>query len=45
MGEWVGLGVKIGFRDGLGVKIIYLIKRGWRIKLNKFKDLFNLIEE
>ena len=28
MGEWVGLGVMVGFRDGLEVRMIYLIKWG-----------------
>ena len=49
MGEWVGLGIKVGFKHCLGVWIIYLmiylINKGFGIKLNRFEDLFNLIEE
>ena len=49
MGEWVGLGVKLGFRNFLGAwiiyLIIYLINKGYGIKLNRFGNLFNLIQE
>ena len=34
MGEWVGLGVKMGFRDGLGVQDDLFNKRSFE-KLNQ----------
>ena len=42
---WVGLGVRTGFIDDLRVRMIYLINKGCEIELNRFGDLFKLIEE
>lgn len=35
----------VGFRQGLEVRMIYLIKRGCGVKLNRFGYLFDLIED
>ena len=45
MGEWVGLGVKVGLSGVDNLLNDYLINKGCGIKLNRFDDLFNLIEE